>query len=441
MKELSKILSYVTCFSMELLIAALVLACSQRRRKYFWPRLLVCVAVFTVMFDVWPGEMRWLHWLNWGLNHFYLFTFALVFLLIWFCYSVSWKTALFYAVSAYTIQHFVSNLSFTVQNINSLYHSSFNIRPWVTVFQLPVFLGLTALIYYFYSRRVNATGQVKIKNLPMLLLSAVILGFLVYARQILNIVLAHIESGNKEITTFYCIYAAIISIIMLALLVNIIEKQDVMAENKQLETFIERQGEFRKNYEESVQIINIKCHDLKKQITYIKSLNDSEQTNKLLEQAEQAVMIYSNTAATGNRTLDYLLMEKGLLCENKKIHFTYMVDGEALARMEAGDVYSLFANALDNAIECVENYPEEKRVISMRVSRTGNLLSVVIENYCEREIKYENGFPKTTKKDAAFHGYGLKSIAYIVKKYGGEVNIGSVGKIYSLGVVMPLGRQ
>ena len=440
MKELSKIFSYITCFSMELLIAALILAFSQRRRKRFWLRLLSCTIVFTVMFDIYPGEIRWLQWLNLGLNHFYLFVFVLVFLLVWFCFSISWKTALFYTISAYIIQHFVSNLSFVVQNINAIYSPSFNIRPWINIFQLPVFFCLTALVRYFYGRRANATGQVKIKNLPMLFLSVFMLAFLVYARQIFNMVIAHIGSADRGITIFYCLYASFFSIVMFALLVDTIEKQDVMQENKQLEAFIERQDEFRKNYEESVQIINIKCHDLKKQISYIKSLNNSEKAAKLLEQAERAVMIYSNIATTGNRTLDYLLMEKGLQCENKKIQFSYMVDGEALSYMEEGDIYSLFANALDNAIECVESYPEEKRVISMRVSRTGNILNVVIDNYCERDITYEDGFPKTTKKDADFHGYGLKSIVYIVKKYGGEVNIRNAGRIYSLGVVMPLLR-
>lgn len=54
---------------------------------------------------------------------------------------------------------------------------------------------------------------------------------------------------------------------------------------------------------------------------------------------------------TGNDALDAILSEKGLACEQGGIAFRCMADGAAVGFMAPTDIYSLFGNALDNAIE------------------------------------------------------------------------------------------
>ena len=64
-----------------------------------------------------------------------------------------------------------------------------------------------------------------------------------------------------------------------------------------------------------------------------------------------------------------------------------------------------------------------------------------MENYFSGEIKLDNaGLPITTKKDKDYHGYGIKSIMYISKKYNGDVriNVDNENHIFSLSILLPL---
>ena len=39
----------------------------------------------------------------------------------------------------------------------------------------------------------------------------------------------------------------------------------------------------------------------------------------------------------------------------------------------------------------------------------------MIENYCEDELEFRNGLPVSTKGDDNYHGFGMKSIQYVVE--------------------------
>lgn len=88
------------------------------------------------------------------------------------------------------------------------------------------------------------------------------------------------------------------------------------------------------------------------------------------------------------------------------------------------DVYSLFGNAIDNAIEALLKVEsEEKRIIQMSIRAKGKIIYVNIDNYSEKNIEFKNGMPVTTKSDDKYHGFGLKSIRYITEKYGGAFSV------------------
>ena len=102
----------------------------------------------------------------------------------------------------------------------------------------------------------------------------------------------------------------------------------------------------------------------------------------------------------------------------EKIALTYVVDGARLDFMDVMDICSIFGNALDNAIECEKKIPEtEKRMI---------------------HVNFEQNLPVTTKKQAEFHGYGLKSLRHTVHKYGGEVDIDVEDQWFRLKILIPL---
>lgn len=76
---------------------------------------------------------------------------------------------------------------------------------------------------------------------------------------------------------------------------------------------------------------------------------------------------------------------------------------------------------------------KEKRNISLVMKKKGNILTIELENYyLANTIKSSNGVFKTSKNDDFNHGYGIKSMENIVKKYEGSINIWPDGEIFHL---------
>lgn len=203
-----------------------------------------------------------------------------------------------------------------------------------------------------------------------------------------------------------------------------IQEINVKMENAYLQNMLHAQYENYKISEESIALVNQKYHDLKHQIAFLRSSIDDREKETYLDQMEQEIKLYEAQNKTGNKVLDTILTAKTLQCQNQGISLTCVADGEALEFMHPMDITALFGNALDNAIESVKKIADpEKRLIHMVVSRQKNFLRIKVENCYEGSLEFENGMPKTTKRDKRFHGYGMKSIKNIVEKYSGSVTV------------------
>lgn len=194
-----------------------------------------------------------------------------------------------------------------------------------------------------------------------------------------------------------------------------------------------------KQSREAMDLINYKYHDLKHHIIALRAEENSEKRNEYLDKMEEEIRNYEAQNKTGNKVLDTLLTTKSLYCLKHGISLTSVVDGMLFEFMDVMDICSIFGNALDNAIECELKIQEkEKRLIHVSAFSKKNFLIVRFENYCETAAEMGEGFPVTTKKDDRFHGYGLKSLRYTVKRYGGEVDIAMQDNWFSLKILIPM---
>ena len=112
-----------------------------------------------------------------------------------------------------------------------------------------------------------------------------------------------------------------------------------------------------------------------------------------------------------------------------------MVDGKALKFLSEIDIYSLFGNILDNAIEACEKLDESERYIGLKVYKQNSFVIINVINPFSGKIKKENGNIITTKNDKISHGYGLKSIKYVVDKYDGKIDINDRKNIFYLTIL------
>ena len=189
----------------------------------------------------------------------------------------------------------------------------------------------------------------------------------------------------------------------------------------------QRQYELSKK---TIDIINVKHHDLKKKLNQIQTAISSED----MRSVEEAVAVYDRCFRTGNEALDVLLTQSSLIGQEEGITISYTGNGADLSFMSTMDVYSLFGNALDNAIEAVRRIPQkEQRIIDIVTEKKGSLILIVVKNYFVGQLVMENGSPVTTKtEEEGFHGFGIKSMRMIAEKYNGNVTARQDGELFVL---------
>ena len=210
-------------------------------------------------------------------------------------------------------------------------------------------------------------------------------------------------------------------------------------ELESMDQLFQRQYERFRQAEENNKALHRIYHDLKHQIAFIKAEPDEQKKAAYLSEMEHAVSIRDAEVNTGNSVLDTLLTSKNMLCKENGITMTCFAEAGRLNYIDVMDICSIFGNAIDNAIEyeMTVNDPN-KRLIKVTVYPQNKFLLIRIENYCEDVIPLRNGLPRTSKSDAQFHGYGVKSICRAVEKYGGNVNIAQADNWFSLTVLIPL---
>ena len=194
--------------------------------------------------------------------------------------------------------------------------------------------------------------------------------------------------------------------------------------------------EEKKQYESmktNIDVINMKCHDLKHFFSKLEgTLTDAD-----IAALKEAVDIYDSNLRTGNEALDTVLYEKRLAAEQDGIQISCLADGGALEFVNKSHVYSLFSNAIGNAVEAVKKMDDpEKRIISIYVSRSGPDVEISVVNYYADTLKIDNGLPVTSKKDNGHHGFGLKSIQYIAGLYDGTATVSTRNEIFTLSVLL-----
>ena len=196
-----------------------------------------------------------------------------------------------------------------------------------------------------------------------------------------------------------------------------------------LNLLYERQRQQYQIARQNVQIINRKCHELKVQIADLRRLNPDAAQEKDLNEAERAVQRYDANADTGNEVLDVVLTEKSMHCEARHITLNCVADGSAVAFVEPGDLYALFSNALDQAIDAAARQMDEpRRMIDLLVcKRQGftviNIISPVVTEAPARAARQ--------------HNYELKVMRRIVQKYNGTMTTENQNLLSAVKIVLP----
>ena len=180
-------------------------------------------------------------------------------------------------------------------------------------------------------------------------------------------------------------------------------------------------------------------HDLKHQVAAIRAELDPGRAAASFEELESQIARIGQQYHSGNPVLDVVLTTKGRVCGAEGINFTAVADGSLLAGMSSMDIATLFGNALDNAIEASRRVPDPaKRLIELALFRRGEMVVIRVDNWFDGRLSTDAGGRLTTiKADGVRHGWGVKSIQWTARKYGGQAATRAEDHWFTLTVLLP----
>lgn len=333
----------------------------------------------------------------------------------------------FYSIFGYTMQHLAASIGWLI-GLGCF-------QEWVLAKFLRLQYITTAVcvieytaLYFTLVKRIKK-HDIKLETLNLIIPSVIIL----LVSVIMNLVVLEHRLSDPIIE----IYPIALCFIALLLLSGLFKNSKLSEEKLYIEYILKQQKNNSEISRESINVINIKCHDMKKQLETIEKINSTEQLAEYKREIVNSIDNYDLVADTGNEALDVVISERAIFCKSRGIKLNYMADGKLLSFMSVADTYSLFANALDNAIEALAGVEDGKRVIDMRVAKERQMIIVSVENYFDENVglQFVDGLPMTVKEDKIKHGFGVKSIKLIAEKYGGTVTIGAQNDVFDLNIM------
>lgn len=410
---------------------AFVLALEKRYKKcYTICVLLPFLPVFCVLqyyIGVWPVVV-WIPSM--------VAAMILIYLCIFSCCKVNWKMAMVCFATAFMIAEF--SASFEWQIYSYVMGRGHDERVIELIFLVLFYSILFALAYFLEYRYFSGEirGDISLKEA----LSSVIMAIAVFLISNISYVYPDTPFSSSLPGGLFYIRTLVdfSGLLILFLQRDRWRELSMQKEMEAVNAILRRQYEQYNLSKENIEIINRKYHDLKHQIAVVRAERNSDKREQYLQEMENDIKMYEAQNKTGNKVLDTILTGKHLYCVQHEINFTCVADGMLLDFMNLMDICTIFGNALDNAIECVEKIGDKsKRLIRTAVYSQSKFLIIRFENYTELELTTKDSLPITTKKDRQYHGYGLKSIRSTVEKYGGSMTVNVKDNWFILRLLIP----
>lgn len=373
-----------------------------------------------------------------------LILIAIFTLTLHFVFQNSIGKSIFLMCLTYSIQNMASNFfSIILLLINPKSSpTSFTLQMLKYPFYLCLYLLIYSLFYLFGILFWKAKKEV---------LSSEFLHqrfiFFFISMIVINVILSSVNPPQNSLEAnavyfFVLVACFLFSILEIILQFFMAESNEKAIQKSQLERMVKEKNHQYELSKQSMEHVNMAAHDLKGQLNMIlceiEAHPEKEDFRNGIESISQSLKNFDITYHTGCEPLDITLTEKASTCQKNGICLTVMADGKALSQMESLDIYMLFGNALDNAIEAAGKIEEkEKRIIHFQLKQDLGMTHCRIENTYRDAPTFRNGVLITGKQDKDSHGYGVKSMEAITGKYHGSIKLRVTKNLFILEILLP----
>ncbi len=430
--------SYKLLFMVQLLVGEAIFLLHLEHKRNFLPRAMLCTVALLATAALFP-----ILWENaWYVSFLFLSLFFLTLLALLLCFDEPFGNLLFCGVAGYTVQH-LAYLIYTIFNDITQFSAIFGsfVQPYATEstalsdwawLSIVIYADAYFMVYYgafeLLDSKLKANHDLRLGRNSIVGLS----GLLIAADVIFNMVTNYYTVGNRASLLLERSYNILVCVLILALLNNQLSQRELKDELAGVRYVVEqgkRQYELAKK---SVDLINIKYHDLRHHSKQFEQREHGEELAELNHTLDQ----YAALVKTGNEVLDVILTEKTLACQEQDTQLMCMADGRGLEFVKTHHLYALLGNAIDNAMEAVQALSADERIISFSLKRQGELVHIHIENPCAGKVALREGLPVTTKGNQDYHGFGMLSMKTIAEQYGGGLSVMEENGIFSLDIVL-----
>ena len=364
----------------------------------------------------------------------YILLFSLITLLVSVCYKTNFYGYLFCSTTAYCLEHISTRLMMMIRisfdlNLNFFIDKFIQIIITSCVICFFYFLFIKKSQFYNYNDNISS-------NWPLLAVSLILI--------LINMCLSSLvnneayKTGNILIRNGIYIYSLCCASLLIILLSMTVSKNETTNKLLQVENNLNK---FKKNYEnerKNYEYLSTKVHDLKYLLQENISLDNNEK-----EKLTSVINDFSSSIHTGNNALDIAINKYQTICKQNNISFKCIIDGNIFSKMQDYEIFTLFSNALDNALRATKNN-KNTRFINIDQQINGSFVNIRILNTYDGEtlkLNSDTNLPNTTKEDKRGHGIGILSMKQILEKYNGTLSIKNKDNIFILSFILPLDSE
>lgn len=249
-------------------------------------------------------------------------------------------------------------------------------------------------------------------------------------------IFSSIYDYRKMVTISYFMLAIIFSMIYLVYRIKLDNANilDISILERDMNKIKDEMRLFKKSNED----ISIIRHDMKNMLIFIDKYLAKGEIEKAREYILEITDSINKTKVmhiTGVASIDCVLNSILSSTEKNNIEFVTNIDEHALNKIEDLDLAIILANALSNAIE---NNGGDRKFVKLSIYSYKNDLIIVISNSVNKDVINENPNLNTNKNNLELHGFGIKSIKRIAKKYNGFADFYQEKSIFYCVVKLPI---
>ena len=287
--------------------------------------------------------------------------------------------------------------------------------------RIPV-LFFSKAIFFFVCEIVIRTRKKQYHSLSglqwILQLSCFFISFLMAT------LLWNVSREQPEVSSLFLIIFLLIGAlnILLYIIMNIMQRDNTTREEYNLlKANISSQEKLAVEIRERYSEVKTLKHDMKHYLmTAAELISDGKpsEAKAYIETIVDKKINSSNVGVnTGSAVIDAVINNKIALCNSKGIKMKCAIDTQ-FENINDINISILLSNLLDNAIiGCDLSEP----YIELIISRKKSLTFITVKNSIAASVLADNPDLKTDKSNKSEHGYGIRSIKDIAKKYDGSV--------------------